>query len=247
MRMTNIKLKAILMEHKDWLRNKGGRRADLSGVDLSGVDLSGAVLCRVNLSGANLSRANLSRADLIQTNLVGTDLSDANLSGANLDGAILVWANLSRANLGWTTLTDANFSNAKLGGVNFESADLSQVDFSTAYKAPYIPLVCPDTGSFIAWKKASKYIIKLLIPEDAKRSSATSRKCRADKAIVLAIENLDGTPSEISEIQSNFDSNFIYRIGETVEVMGFCNNRFKQCAAGIHFFINREEAVNYGG
>lgn len=281
MKMTDTELKKILIEHKKWLNNEGGRRADLSGADLSdtnlsGVNLSGANLFKVdlsraslykaNLSGAYLYKANLSGADLMGADFSGADLSEVDLSNAvlactNLSRADLRWANfawvdfkwtnftsanLNRTNFNWATFNNANFSKAKFGKNNFENAELSEVDFSTAYDIPYIPLACPDTGSFTAWKKASGYIVKLLIPEDAKRSSATSRKCRANKAVVLAIENLDGTSSEISEIQSNFDSNFIYRIGETVEVKEFCDNRFKECASGIHFFINREEAVNYG-
>ena len=110
---------------------------------------------------------------------------------------------------------------------------------------PFVPMACPDTGSFIAWKKASRRIIKLLIPEDAKRSSATSRKCRANKAIVLSIENIDGSPSEELEVKSNYDPNFTYRVGETVEVKDFDEDRFNECAPGIHFFINREDAVFY--
>jgi hypothetical protein len=44
---------------------------------------------------------------------------------------------------------------------------------------------------------------------------------------------------------SLYDKTFIYRKGETVNVEDFDNNRFNECATGIHFFINREEAVRY--
>ena len=40
-------------------------------------------------------------------------------------------------------------------------------------------------------------------------------------------------------------SNFIYKIGEIVEEPNFCTDRFTECAPGIHFFINRDEAVMY--
>ena len=87
--------------------------------------------------------------------------------------------------------------------------------------------------------------MKLLIPDDARRSSATSRKCRCDKAIVLAIETVSGEPSGLDEIASDYNGSFIYKVGETVTEPNFCEDRFKECAEGIHFFINRQEAVEY--
>ena len=85
----------------------------------------------------------------------------------------------------------------------------------------------------------------LEIPEDAKRLSATGRKCRCDKAKVLEIQNIDGTASGLTEIESDHDSNFIYRVGEIVSVDDFDEDRWNECSTGIHFFINRQEAVNY--
>ena len=85
----------------------------------------------------------------------------------------------------------------------------------------------------------------LEICADAKRSSATSRKCRCSKAKVLSITNLDGSESGLSEIESDYDEDFIYCVGETVEVPDFDENRWNECTAGIHFFITREEAVKY--
>ena len=124
-------------------------------------------------------------------------------------------------------------------------ADLSGAYLSGAKNILYIPMACPDSGAFTAWKKAGGKIVKLLIPEDARRSSATGRKCRCDKAVVIAIENLDGTATGIASVASNRDLNFIYTVGKTVSVLDFCEDRFQECAAGIHFFINRQEAVEY--
>lgn len=100
--------------------------------------------------------------------------------------------------------------------------------------------------SFIGWKKADDgLIVKLLIPEDARRSSATGRKCRCDKAKVLAIENPDGTASSVTQADSSRDPSFHYTVGKMVEEPDYCTDRFEECAEGIHFFISRQEAVNY--
>ena len=172
-------------------------------------------------------------ADLRWTDLRGADLIEADLRWAklrdvNLRGADFGWADLRGVDLRCANLRDADLRWANLSGVNL-----------------YYPIACPESGFFIAWKKAKKYIIKLEVLEDAKRSSATSRECRCDKAKVVAIENIDGSESRIKEVSSNYDKEFIYRVGEIVSVEDFDANRWNECAPGIHFFITREEAVRY--
>ena len=103
---------------------------------------------------------------------------------------------------------------------------------------------CPD-GAFIGWKKAKDKIVKIEICEDSKRSSATSLKCRCSKAKVLEIQEYDGTHSTVNEVASDYKEDFIYKIGEVVEVSDFNENRWYECSSGIHFFISREMAVKY--
>ena len=139
---------------------------------------------------------------------------------------------------GWEN-TRADLSEADLSGADLWRA---KIDKNTKIN---FPIACPDTGVFTAWKTADRKIIKLEIPADAKRLSATGRKCRCDKAKVIAIQNIDGTDSELTEIASNYNNNFIYRIGKTVTVNDFDENRWNECSTGIHFFITRQEAVEY--
>ena len=149
-----------------------------------------------------------------------------------------------RADLCNVNLRNANLSNANLRGANLRGAKNTDKIAWNAHTAFY-PLQCPETGSFIGYKKAAGKIVMLEICADAKRSSATSRKCRCSKAKVLSITNLDGSESGLSEIESDYDGDFVYRVGETVEVPDFDDNRWNECAAGIHFFITRDEAVKY--
>lgn len=149
-----------------------------------------------------------------------------------------------RADLCNVNLRNANLSNANLRGANLRGAKNTDKIAWNAHTAFY-PLQCPETGSFIGYKKAADKIVMLEICADAKRSSATSRKCRCSKAKVLSITNLDGSESGLSEIESDYDGDFVYRVGETVEVPDFDDNRWNECAAGIHFFITRDEAVKY--
>ena len=132
---------------------------------------------------------------------------------------------------------------ANLIGADLRRANLSEIHLSesTGFLLPQ----CPMEGCFTAWKTANKKIVKLQILEDAKRSSATTLKCRCSKSLTLAIENMDGSESGLSEIASDRDSKFIYKIGEINEVSDFDENRFNECSSGIHFFISREMAVQY--
>nr|DAE60777.1 MAG TPA: pentapeptide repeat protein [Caudoviricetes sp.] len=213
--MERQELNSILELHRKWLYNEEGGKC----ADLSFKNLSSANLYGANLYGADLRGANLSSADLRGANLYGANLYGANLSSADLRGANLYGANLRGA----------------------ENAELIQAQ----------TVICPE-GTIIGWKKArlssaERVIVKLLIPDDAKRSNASGRKCRCSYAKVLDIQHLDGTSIDHGEcVFSDHDRNFCYEVGKTVyPTLPFDENRWNECAPGIHFYITREEAVDY--
>ena len=168
------------------------------------------------------------------------DLRGAYLRDADLRGAYLQDADLRGADLRGAYLRDAD-----LRGAYLQDADLRDADLRGAIG---IPLACPEKGEFIGFKKAycegGGVIVELSIPEDSKRSSATGRKCRCDKAKVIDITSLDGNAHYKSAI-SFHDLDFIYVVGKTVTVENFEDDRWNECAPGIHFFITRQEAVEY--
>ena len=166
----------------------------------------------------------------------------ANLYGADLCGADLCGANLRSADLRSANLYGADLCGADLYGAKLCGAKLDNITWGI-YTAFY-PLQCPESGSYTAYKKASGMIVELLIPSDAKRSSATSRKCRASKAIVVSITDVEGKES-VASVRSDWNNNFIYTVGEIVEVKDFDENRWNECSTGIHHYITREEAVKH--
>lgn len=174
------------------------------------------------LNGEGGECANLRGADLRYANLYNIDLRCANLNSADLNSADLRCANLR--------------------GVDLNSANLNNVK-TNMYTIGY-NLACPEEGSFIGYKKVGKYIVKLLIMEDSKRNSATTLKCRCDKAKVLDIEKID-TGEKIESTPSDYDINFIYKVGEIVKVDNFDENRWNECSTGIHFFMNKQNAIKY--
>lgn len=237
--MTKDELNKIIENHQHWLNKdcEGWEemRATLRYADLQEADLRGA-----DLRGADLLGANMIAADLKNADLRGAILCCAILRSAILIDADLQDANLQDATLRWAILCGANLKNADL-----RAADLLIANLRDAKNIPFIPYACPDSGSFIGYKKAGNYIVMLEIPEDAKRLSATSRRCRCNKAKVLSIQNIDGSASGINEIASDHDSNFIYKVGEIVSVDNFDEDRWNDWSTGIHFFINRQEAIEY--
>ena len=184
-------------------------------------------------------RANLRGANLRDADLRGADLCDADLRGANLRGANLCSADLCNADLCSADLRVADLRSADLRGA--KNTDRVIWNIYTAF----YPLQCPEKGAYTAFKKARDLIVELEIPADAMRSSATSRKCRASKARVISITDVRGKPAGDS-VASDYDSNFVYRVGEMVEVPDFDTDRWNECAPGIHHFITRAEALRYG-
>lgn len=233
------------------------------------LDFTGADLHNMTFKNKNFANAIFAGANLRWAKFCNVHLYYAIFRGAILNGLEFVNCSLNFANFFGSSLVHASFRNddiryASFVGANLDYADFSKScidysDFNDAYayhtKFPYIPMACPETGSFIGYKKCviqapskPKYgIIKLLIPEDAKRSSAFGRKCRCSKAEVLDIQTLDGVSlGSLAIAYSLYDRSFEYRVGETVTPEnGFDEDRFVECAGGIHFFLNRQEAVEY--
>ena len=176
----------------------------------------------------------------------------ANLYGANLRSANLYGANLRSANLRSANLYGANLRSANLYGADLRSADLRSADLYGANNIPFIPFACPSDGSFIGWKKISiysenysgKYLVKLRIPDDARRCSANTTKCRCDKAEVLEITNIE-TNEKVDVITNTNEVRCVYKVGEMVYPDSFDKDRWNECSHGIHFFINKQEAINY--
>lgn len=223
------KLAEILENHKHWLdKNCAGwkcMRADLYGADLRGFNLRGVVL----------PHADLRKTDLYRVNLYGADLRNADLRNADSR-----WSDLRNADLRGTDLRGADLRGSDLRDAKLQFAILQGA------KLPYIPYACPEVGAFTGFKKCRyNMIVELEIPADAKRLSATGRKCRCDKAKVVRIWNLDRTESCQVKTFSTYDRNFVYEVGKTVYAENFEDDRWIECAPGIHFFINFQEAVDY--
>ena len=139
----------------------------------------------------------------------------------------------------------ADLYGADLYGADLRRADLRGTDLYGTKNFPYVPLACPSDGPFVGWKKVLGKLVKLEIPEDAKRCSATTNKCRCDKAKVISITDIDGS-NPINEIENTAQSHHVtYKVGAMVFPDSFDEDRWNECSHGIHFFINKQDAIDY--
>ena len=225
---------------KDTLIEAVKSDADLGGAYLRGAYLRAADLGDAYLGDAYLGDAYLSGADLSGAYLGDAYLGDAYLGGADLSGADLSGADLSGAYLGGADLSGADLSGAYLSGAYLGGADLRG-----AKEIPYLPLACPSDGAFIGWKKVKGCLVQLLIPEDAKRCSASSQKCRCEFAKVFGITRIDNGEELQSVENTAYAPSIVYKVGEIVKPDCFDEDRWNECSHGIHFFINKQDALNY--
>ena len=244
--LKNANLKGAIL-NKASLRHANLENANLSKTNLRRTDLRYADLILANLNSsraeyANLGCADLRQADLEEADLRRSNLEYADLKYANLGCAYLVNANLEHAELKNANLSQANLMHASLRDANLTGANLKKV-LIDIYTIGYV-MACPEEGSFIGYKKANDCIVKLLILEDAKRSSATTSKCRCSKAKVLEIREIQ-TDKLLDSVPSDYDRDFVYKVGEVVSVDNFDDNRWSECSTGIHFFVSRENALSY--
>ena len=97
--------------------------------------------------------------------------------------------------------------------------------------------ICPEKGSFIAWKKTTKGVVKLLIGGDSRRTSTlVGRKCRASKVEVL--EGFEGATGPNR-------GGLYYHTGAVLEVKDYDDDIRVECTRGIHFFMTRKEAEEW--
>jgi len=173
------------------------------------------------------------------------DLSSADLRSADLSSADLRYANLRSANL-----SSADLSSANLRSANLSSADLSYANLSSAKNnefASAIVSILPE-GEIIGWKKARTVdgkdgIVMLKIPQDARRSNATGRKCRAEFA--EDVKHFVGGVETTEDLYSTYDNDFCYKVGKRITPNKWDENRWDECSNGVHFFITRIEAEQY--
>lgn len=234
---------------KRWLRKKH--------LTESNVYFSFASLFRLDLSDCNFSGI-----EFISTNFDGCYMNSACFIGASFIDCKFTCASFVKCDFRNATFKSCNMMNARISGTNFTGADFGESCFTNAdilkgnrfgnvkMLSTGLHQVCPDTGAFDAWKYVPSdgvdYLIHLRIPEDAKRSSATSRSCRCSKAMVISITDIRTGKAVNSVVNMNL-ARCVYQTGKMVKADAFDKNRWNESSHGINFFITKDEALEYAG
>lgn len=198
------------------------------------------------------------------TRFTKCDFAEAYMEDFTFNGCVFRECDFSRCDMQNVTFKHCNFYNC-----DFTEAELPPFFYPSAMEdcvnVPYMPMACPEEGEFIGYKIASSeqipdmyslimphrnmgsanVLVTLKIPADARRSSSGGRKCRCDKAKVIGLEFFGKGFEDANVAYSKYDARFEYRVGDEISVPFFDENRWHECASGIHFFINRNEALQH--
>jgi len=200
----------------------------LEEMDLSNIDFSWSDIKNVSFANSILRNCKFDNALFVNTDFSYSDLRGTSFSGANL----------RKCSLFSSDARGVDFFESLLEGANLENIITDQ-------STRYFRLRCPESGYFIGYKKCfNQRMVTLLIPKDAKRSSATSDTCRCSKAKVLEISNLDKTQF-YTEAYSYVETDFVYRLGEISIANNYNDDRWSDSTGGIHFYMTWEEAAGY--
>lgn len=212
------------------------------------LDLTELMFCGLDLSGMDLGNIDFRVSQFVDAKLDGADLSGSSIENAGLDGCSLRGVNFTGANLKGACLRGCDMTGCNICGANLFAAVLEKAvltDIISDESTQWFRMCCPETGPILGYKKCvNDRLVQLLIPADAKRTSATMPSCRCNKAKVLTIKSFDAS-EEFDEAWSLVDENFVYRKGQWVEVKNFNEDRWFDSSTGIHFWMNRDEAIAY--
>lgn len=182
------------------------------------------------------------KAKINNASFIYTTFQDCWIEKSNLNKVYF-----SRGAILQTTVEETSLNDCKLSDVVLQPAVVDKVEIlrTKFISCPGYQSTVPD-GKIIAYKKLqAEIIVKLTIPETARRIGRVGGKCRADKAIVESFYNCDGTEITMTCGFSCWDESFKYEKGKVVVPSGFDENRWNECGQGIHFFLTFEEARNY--
>lgn len=226
-----------------FLHNAKFEECTLLNTSFVGAYLQGANFFKAKASDAEFRNAILRNADMRYANMSDCYFTSADLNGADLTGSDFTGSCFNNASLDNATFCHTNLDCIEIEYCTFDNADDQNNELDAA-----IPMACPRTGDFIGWKAVMqddhRFIVKLQIPIDAKRSSAFSNKCRAQFVRTLDIICLDADICTDS-VTSKAIKDTIYTKGELTFPDSWDECRWNECSNGIHFFMTIDEACEY--
>ena len=232
---TEEELKARLAERKAG-EKLDMRHSVIKGLDLRGWDMTGLDMCRSSFEDCDLRETDFSGSKMDDVAFYNNDLRGMKLRGCLARGCSyrfqdMEGIDLRGANIYASVLEDAY------------NQDKVIVDDDTKW----YKMRCPEIGkAFIAWKCCTDLrVVMMLVPPDAKRCMSTMETGRVSRVKVLSIKSIDESET-YTWAQSTVDPDFYYETGKWLEpANGFQEDRWKDSSPGIHFFLERQQCVDY--
>ena len=207
-----------------------------NGLDLAGWDMRGLDLKRSTFEGCNLNGTDFSGSFMDHVAFYNNDIRNMKLCGCKARGC----------SFRFQDMTGIDLSGANIYASVLEDA-LNQDKVIIDDDAMWYKRRCREFGKqFIAWKCCTDLrVVMMLVPADAKRCMATMETGRVSKVKVLKITSIDETEN-YTWAQSTVDPDFYYEVGKWLEpANGFQEDRWKDSSPGIHFFLDRQQCVDY--
>lgn len=231
---------------------------------------------RITLRESDIGLIEVNRSILEDLNLFDSNVNELYVTYSNIESMGICINNyknikkikeISKLRLyksGISCSLDLDISKVKLfeagqtiitGNFHYEPDNIKEFDLE--YTSGIVP---PPKSIYLykkCWYKAKgnhsvkPVIVKLEVPETAKRVYCENYKMRVSEAKVVELYDMDGKvikrpkcPLDYS-VYSGWDNYFKYRIGETVVPENDFDEKSGHCGSGIHGFIDFNDAVNY--
>lgn len=208
------------------------RRCDFSNREFTKVDFTDA-----DFRGCDFSSTVFIDCEFWRTNVKGANLGGTKVYGSSCSLDLLFWPNEIRYSHVW----DYERKNHRV--VQYPriipTEDIIVYKFAHACGNQVYDL----NGITITGPKKVPAIVKLLIPAQAKTAIYEGCKCRASKALVLDIYDLEG--NSYYEAVSYFHDSFVYKQDRLVLADSWTEDPVTECGGGIHFFLTEDEAKKY--
>ena len=216
--------------------------------DYDGTNLSGVAFYE------SITESRFIGANLRETRFIGIDISWVGFSLANLSTSVFDRCYFNEVSFRGANLVDAVFINCKFKDCDFTAANL----YNTRFTACNLPLKEYMKGKvltedIIGYKGIRQRqpshigmaIATLKIPKGAMVFSINGDKCRTNKAIVLDISSVYNPEKKKYDRGRSIHNGMSYYVGDEFTIHNFDCQYNKECSTGIHFFMSREEAINY--
>lgn len=199
-----------------------------------------------NLTGTEFTNVSFEHVVFTENNMRSVVYFKSQLKSVKMNKCVMFESGFLETSFEDVTIYKSNLDDSSVKESNFDNIRLIRNSGTL--------LNCPVEGSFIGFKglcsknRRNLLICKLEIPMDAKRSNAFGRKCRCSKAKVLKILAMDDEYNFTIPVEKGFslhESGFEYKVGEMVYPDSFDDDRWIECSNGIHFFMTKQETIDY--